>query len=106
MDPGEFIRWMGCSFYMGFWVGISNRRNCWSTAEPKISRGMSFILNNYMARTRFEGILVSLRYRFQKDVGCYDGLSNMSKMEEAWNLNMPEDFNPSWINVLDESMMD
>ena len=27
MDPGEFIRWLGCWFYMGCWVGILNRRN-------------------------------------------------------------------------------
>ena len=27
-------------------------------------------------------------------------------MEEAWNMNMAEEFNPSWINVLDESRME
>ena len=30
----------------------------------------------------------------------------MRKMEESWNLNMAVYFNPSWINVLDESMME
>ena len=29
----------------------------------------------------------------------------MRKMEEAWNLNKAEEFNPSWINVLDEIIM-
>ena len=29
MDPGEFIWWLGCWFYMGCWVGITNRRNWW-----------------------------------------------------------------------------
>ena len=30
----------------------------------------------------------------------------MSQMEETWNMNMAEEFNPSWINVLDKSMME
>ena len=64
-----------------------------------------FRLNKYMSKTRFEGICGSLRYRYQKDVGYYDGFFHMRKMEEAWNLNTDEDFNPSCINVLDKSMM-
>ena len=36
MYPGEFIRWLGCWLYMGFWVRILNRRNWWSTVESKI----------------------------------------------------------------------
>ena len=42
MESGEFIRWLGCWFYMGCWVGILNKRNWWSTAEPKISGGAPF----------------------------------------------------------------
>ena len=30
----------------------------------------------------------------------------MRKMEESWNLNMSEEFNPSCINVLYEGMME
>ena len=33
MDLGEIVRWLVCWFCMGYWVGISNRRNWWSTAE-------------------------------------------------------------------------
>ena len=62
MDLGEFIRWLGCSFYMGWLVGISNRRDWWSTAEPRISEGVPFIINKYISRTRFESILSTLRY--------------------------------------------
>ena len=29
MDLGEFIRWLGCWFYMGCWVGILDRSNRW-----------------------------------------------------------------------------
>ena len=45
-----------------------------------------------MSCTRFEEILGYLRFRVQKDVGYYDGFFHT--------------FHPSYINVLDESMME
>ena len=68
--------------------------------------GAPFRLNKYISRIRFEGIFGSIRYRFQKDVGHYDGFVHMRKMEESLNLNMAEKFNPLWINVLDKIMME
>ena len=56
--------------------------------------GMPFRLNKYMSRTRFEGILGFLCYTYQKYVEYYDGFFHMRKMEEAWNINMAEEFNP------------
>ena len=63
-------------------------------------------LNKNMSSTRFEGIFGYLRYRVQKYVGYYDGFFRVLKMEESWNLNMAEQFNPSWINLLEEIMME
>ena len=37
MGLGEFIWWLVYWFYLGFWVGTLNRRNWWSTSEPKMS---------------------------------------------------------------------
>ena len=59
-----------------------------------------------MPRTRFEGILGYICYTYQKYIGYYYGFLNMNKMEESWTLNMAEEFNPSWINVLDKIMME
>ena len=59
-----------------------------------------------MPRTKFEGILGSLHYTDKNYVEYYDGFLHMHKMEEAQNLNMAEEFNPSWINILEESMME
>ena len=81
MDLGEFIRWMGCWFYMGFWFGINNRRNWWSTAEPTMSGGAPFRINKYMSRNRFEGILGSLRYTDQKNIEYYDRFFHMRQLE-------------------------
>ena len=46
-----------------------------------MSVGAPFRLNKYISRTRFEGILVSIRYILQNDVGYYDGFFHMRKME-------------------------
>ena len=59
-----------------------------------MSGGVPFRIYKYISSTRFEGILVSLRYTDQKDVEYYDALFHMRTMEEAWNLNMAEEFNP------------
>ena len=87
-------------------IVIPNRRNWLSTAEPTIYGGAPLRINKYMSRTMFEGILGYLRYKYQKDIEYYYGFFHMHKMEEAWNLNMDEEYNPSWINVLDKSMID
>ena len=79
---------------MGCWVGIFNRRNWWSTAEPIISEGATFRIDNYVPRTRFEGILGSLRYTDKNNVEYYDGFFHMRQTEESWNLNMAEELNP------------
>ena len=71
-----------------------------------MSGGALFRINKYMSRTRLEGILGCLRYTYQKDVEYYYGFLHMRKMEEGWNPNMDEEFNPSWINVLDESILE
>ena len=30
LDLGDFMRWVGCWFYMACWVGIPDRRDWWS----------------------------------------------------------------------------
>ena len=37
-------------------------RNWWSTVEPTMFEGEPLGINNYMSRTRFEGVLLSLHY--------------------------------------------
>ena len=55
-----------------------------------MSKGAYFILNIYMSRTRFEGILSSLRYMDRKDVKYNDGFFHMRQMEDPWKMNMAE----------------
>ena len=94
MDPGEFIKWIGCWVYMGYWDGISNRKKWWSTPEPTISEGASLRINKYISRKIFEGILSSIRYIDRNNVEYNDGLFHMHQMEEAWNTKIAEEFHP------------
>ena len=70
-----------------------------------MSEVASFRINKYMSRTRFESIIF-LCYTDQKYVGYCDGFFHVRRIEEAWNINMAEEFNTSRINVLDEIIMD
>ena len=47
-----------------------------------MSGGAPFILNKYMSKTRFEGILFLLCYTDRKNVEYNDGFFHMCQMEE------------------------
>ena len=66
---------------MGYWVGISNKRNWWSTAETTMSESVPFLLNMYMPRTRFEVIILSLCYANRNYVEYNDRFFDMLQME-------------------------
>ena len=70
-----------------------------------MSEGVPFRLNKYMSGTRFEVIISSLCYTDRDDVEYNNGFFQMCQMEEAWNRNITDEFNPSWINVLGESII-
>ena len=105
MDLQEFIKWVGCWLYMSCWVGIESRQDWWSTMKPLMAKGAPFRLNHIMSRNRFDSIISALRLT-NKEVPYQDGFFQMRQLEEAWNQNMAQKFFPSWINVLDESMME
>ena len=71
-----------------------------------MSECVPFRLNKYISRTRFEGIMFFLRYTYRNDVEYYGGFFHMRQIEEVWKLNMDEEFNPSWINVLYKFMIE
>ena len=53
----------------------------------------------------FGVIIASLSYIDREDVECNDGFFQIRQMEEAWKINIANEFNPSLINVLENSMM-
>ena len=67
-----------------------------------MSEGVIFKLNKYMSRTRIEVICQSICFNNSEDVEYNDGFFQMRKMEEVCNMNIADEFNPSWINVLEK----
>lgn len=103
---GEFIRWIGMWELMSCFVGIPSRRDWWSTQTITVDGGAPFRLNTYMSRNRFENILNDLTYTDKPIPSYKDGFFFQRQMEDAWNANMMEEFEPSWISVLDESIQE
>ena len=68
--------------------------------------GAPFCLNSYISCNHFNSILAALRRYTNEAVDYVYPFLEMRMMEETWNKNMEEQFDPSWINVLDESMME
>ena len=105
MDIQEFIKWVSCWLYMTCWVGIDSNWEWWSTTTPSMAKGSPFILNHIMSHNRFDSIIIALCFT-NREVPYENGFFQMRQLEEAWNQNMDQQFFSSWINVLDESMME
>ena len=70
-----------------------------------MDKGDPFILNFIISCKQFDYILSALCFT-NIDMPYEDGFLKMRQWEEAWNKNMDQQFLPSLINVLDESMME
>ena len=101
----DYIQWASCWLYMSCWVGIESRRDWLSTTTPPMAKCDPFRLNHIMSCNRFDSILSALSFT-NREVPYEDGFLKMRQLEEAWNQNMAQQFVPSWINVIDESIME
>jgi hypothetical protein len=102
----EFFVWIGLWLYMSCHVG-PRRRDWWAQTEPSMDGGAPSRFNEFMSRNRFEDILQNLVYTNRPaPTGYTDRFFLIRQLEEAWNKNMADQFDPSWINCLDESMME
>ena len=105
MDLQEFIKWVGCWICMECWVGIESHQDWWFRTTPSMARGATFRLNHIISCNRFDSILSDLRFT-NREVPYEYGFIHMLQLEESWNQNMAKKNLPSWINVLEESMME
>ena len=90
---------------MACWVGIESHRDWCSTTTPSMAKVAPFRLNSIMSCNRFDYILSALHFT-NREVPYEDGFLKMRQLEEAWNQTMAQQFLPSWINVLDDSMIE
>ena len=86
------------------WIGLCENRSFWSTCDADIFHGCFFTLSNYMTRTWFENILNNLTYMNKKPPEFCDRCWEVCDMLDCWNKNMANNFVPSWINCINESM--
>ena len=81
-----------------------DRKKFWSNKPIDRESGAPFRLNDLMSQKRFETILQNISYT-NKDPPAYkDRFWEVREMIEEWNRNMNNNFVPSWVSCLDESM--
>ena len=100
---GELLSWLGLWILMST-VDGSDRRSFWSMKEPNKFDGAPFQLNEYMSRKRFEEILGAITYTTNNPPAMLDRFWEVRGLIDPWNSNMEENFIPSWMNTIDESM--
>ena len=76
----------------------------WSLGEVDCFVGAPMQLHNFMSRKRFKAILKALAITARQPPPFRDRFWVVREVLEAWNSNMTEQFTPSWVSCLDESM--
>ena len=77
----------------------------WSSAAIDPFTTSPYRFNDIMSRTCFEQILKALTLTDREHPSYVDPFWQIRQLVDAWNENMGENFSPSWISCLDESMM-
>jgi Transposase IS4 len=106
LNESEFFVFLGIILYMSCYDGIQERRLWWSKLPIDMFDGAPFRFNDFMTRNRFEDIMANMRYTDKTPPVFKDPFHPMRQIQDAWNDNMETKFKPSWISVLDESMME
>ena len=100
---GELIRWIGIWMLMATITG-PQRHEFWQTCDVSLYNGAPFRLNDLMSRNRFNLILSHIAYNSSDSPPYRDKFWMIRDVISAWNKNMQEKFEPSWVSCLDESM--
>jgi hypothetical protein len=100
---GEFLRFIGLWFLMST-TNCESRKDFFSRRLPTPFSAAPFILSDYMTGYRFESIINALKYTERTPPSYRDKFWEVRDIIQAWNDNMMENFTPSWVSCLDESM--
>ena len=100
---GEFLRWLGILLLLSTIAGFK-RSEFWCSKEIDRRKGAPYRFNDLMSGRRFEEILQNLVYTDEEPPSYKDRFWEARQMVRVWNEWMAENFIPSWINCLDESM--
>ena len=102
----EYMRWLGIWMLLAttdghqrddFWKTLTSQEDCRFEGAP-------FRLNDLLSKRRFNQILMYHQTYEDNPPDYKDSFYPICKFIKAWNKNMKENFVPSWVTCLDESM--
>ena len=101
----EFYIWLGIIFYMACFNGIPDREMWWSTKAVDMFSGAPFRFNEFMTYSRFRDIMAAIRYTDKEPPLLFtDSFHEVRQMINAFNDYYAAEYNPAWLNCIDESM--
>lgn len=98
---GEFYRWLGLALLVSL-NDVSDRRDLWAASTDPLRPHPD--LRDYMSRSRFEDIQHAIRL-VPHEPSKTDRFRMVRDFINAWNENMKNEFTPSYVCCLDESMV-
>ena len=105
MDLQEFYVFLGCHFFMASFEGVSDRKMWWSSKPVDMFEGAPFRLNSFMSKKRFLAISAAIKFTNKPPPQAFvDRFHEVRQMIDAFNDHYAEEYIPSWLNCLDESM--
>ena len=99
----EFLHWLGLWILMAT-INGPDQSGFWSMTEVDCFVGVPLRLGGFMSRKRFDMILKALAITSRSPPAFRDRFWQVHVILEAWNANMTEQFTPSSVSCLDESM--
>jgi len=101
----EFYVWLGCIFFLACYEGIPDRELWWSTKPIDMFDGALFQLHAYMPKKRFLEITYSIQYSDQPaPILFVYKFHQVRQMIYEFNKHYEQEYMPSWMNCIDESM--
>ena len=100
----EFYVWLGCRFFMACYEGVSTVRDWWSNEPVSMWEGAPFRLNDFIDAGHFLNITQVLRYTNKPPPNFVDRFYDMRQLQDEFNSHYKENYSPSWLSCLDESM--
>ena len=103
LSYGELLHWIRLWVLISM-VDGSDCQSFWLMKKVNMYKGAPYHLSSYMTWRHFEEILSALRYTNRTPTQQRDRFWEIRQLIEVWNVHMMENFIPSWINAIDESM--
>jgi hypothetical protein len=105
MTLQEFYVWLGYMFFMACYKGVPDRDLWWSTKAIGMFDGAPFRLNAYMSKRHFLEITYAIQYMDKEaPILFVDRFHEVCQMIYEFNKHYEQEYTPSWLNCVDESM--